>query len=126
MTRLLTITAAAIGLLAAPALAGNLIDSHPHHNMKDVIVHPPTSAHGPHVASTHVKYNDVDASTPEGAKVVLSRIKAAAKKVCAPAPKGKRPMQETVDYKNCLKDATEEGVKGVNEPAVTAAYQAKA
>ena len=126
MTRVLTITAAAIGLLAAPAFAANLQSSHPHHAMKDVIVHPPASSHSPHVASTHLRYDDVDAESAEGAKVLLGRIKAAAKKVCAPAPKGKRSLQETSDYKQCLRDATEDGVKGVNTPALTAAYQGKA
>ena len=126
MTRLLTITAAAIGLLAAPAFGSNLQTNHPHHAMKDVIVHPPSSSHGPHVASTHLKFDESEASTPEGAQALLKRIRAAAKKVCAPAPTGKRSIQETADYKKCLHDATEEGVNGVNSPAVTAAYQAKA
>ena len=61
-----------------------------------------------------------------GAEALLGRIKDAAKKVCAPAPHGKVTLQERSDYKQCLKDATEEAVNGVNSPALTAAYQAKA
>jgi UrcA family protein len=123
MTRLLTISAAAIGLLAAPALAANLQSDHPHHAMKDVIVHAPSHPHAKHVASTHVRYDDVDAASPDGAKVVLERIRTAAKKVCSPKPHGKRSLQENSDYKDCLREATEDGVKGVNTPAVNAAYK---
>ncbi len=126
MTRLLTITAAAIGLLAAPAFAANLLDSHPHHQMKDVIVHPSTDARGTHTASTHVRYDDVDAGTPDGAKVLLSRIQAAAKKVCGPAPKGKISLHERSSYKSCVHEATENGVNSVNSPALSAIYQKEA
>ncbi len=127
MTRTLMITAATIALVigAAPAFASDYRDNpnHPHHAMKDVIVHPPQTAHGPHVASTHVKYEEQDVSSPAAAEALLGRIKRAAKRVCAPAPHGKRTMQETADYKQCLRDATDEAVQGVNSPALTAAYK---
>ena len=120
------ITATAMALLAAgsPALAANLQTNHPHHAMKDVIIHPPTSSHGPHVASTHLQYEEEDVSSPQAATALLGRIRVAAKKVCAPAPHGKVSMQENADYKQCLKDGTEEAVRGVNSSYLTAAYKA--
>ena len=126
MTRTLMITAAAIGLVAGglPAFAA-VTPYHAHDSMPDVIVHTPPTAHGPHVASTHVRYHDLNLSTHQGVETLLVRIRKAAKKVCAPAPMGKRSIHETADYKQCLRDAADEAVQGVNSPAVTEAYRTR-
>ncbi len=125
MTRTLMITAATIALAIGgpPALASNYLTNHPHHAMKDVTIHPPENSHSRHVASTHVKYDADNVSSPDAAEALLGRIKQAAKRVCAPAPSGKTSLHEKSDYKQCLRDATNEAVQGVNSPALTAAYK---
>ena len=120
MTRELMITAAALGLLAgAPAFAAAVSPHAPYH---DVIVHEHLSSNTHEVKSKHVRYHDVDISTPQGAETLVTRIKNASEMVCGPH-KGKMTLKERTDHKQYVKEAMDEAVLSANSPAVTAAYK---
>ena len=117
MNRTLMITTAALGLFAAAA-APAFAASAPH----DLIVHEHLSSSTHEVRSKHVRYQDVDISTADGAAALVKRIENASERVCGGPHNRKTSLKEKADYKQCVKDAADEAVRGVNSPAVTQAY----
>lgn len=63
-----------------------------------------------------VSYGDVNAATPAGADILLSRIKSAAEAVC-----GKRSRVEANRIENCRKRAVRFAVKAIDLPNLTEA-----
>ena len=115
MTRYLMIATAAFGLIAGaavPALAAS-----------DVVVHEHAAAHGIKMMSKSVSYRDLDISTAQGADSLVSRIRRASKTVCQHGYKGKMSLHERRGYDQCVDEAMQEAVQGVNSSQVTAAYQ---
>lgn len=74
------------------------------------------------IVSTTVRYGDLDLANREGAKAMLTRIKHAARQVCAPPPES---ALEYPDWRDCISKATGGAVSRLNAPMVTAAYSGK-
>jgi UrcA family protein len=64
-----------------------------------------------------VKFNDLDITTPEGAKVLYKRITAAAREVCDVSI-GSDPILRA-GAKVCIDQAVDNAVRGVNAPMLT-------
>jgi UrcA family protein len=76
-----------------------------------------TTAEAQDVPSKIVKFNDLDITTPDGAKVLYKRIRAAARDVCDVST-GNDPILRTAT-KVCIEKAVDRAVKGVNAPMLT-------
>jgi len=73
----------------------------------------------PSAASRTVKFSDLDISTPSGAHALYRRIRAAAQVVCS-----HYFLLTDTDKARCVRDATEEAVTRINQPALSAVYNA--
>jgi UrcA family protein len=74
------------------------------------------------VKTQTVSYRDIDANSPDGARILFHRIRTAAEKVCAPAPPNIDKLPEYKDYQNyalCQLDSINLAVNDVNSPALT-------
>ena len=69
------------------------------------------------VPSKVVRYNDLDISKADGAKVLYVRIRAAARHVCEIAT-GSEPILRPA-FKSCVDYAMDKAVKDVNAPMLT-------
>jgi UrcA family protein len=76
-----------------------------------------TTAEAQDVPHKTVKFNDLDITTPDGAKVLYKRIRAAARDVCDVST-GNDPILRTAN-KVCIEKAVDRAVKGVNAPMLT-------
>jgi UrcA family protein len=76
-----------------------------------------TTAVAEDVPSKIVKFNDLDITTPDGAKVLYKRIRAAARDVCELSA-STDPILRTAN-KVCIEKAVDRAVKGVNAPMLT-------
>jgi UrcA family protein len=76
-----------------------------------------TTAEAEDVPSKIVKFNDLDITTPDGAKVLYKRIRAAARDVCDVST-GNDPIMRTAT-KVCIDQAVDNAVKRVNAPMLT-------
>lgn len=65
--------------------------------------------------SMTVSYSDLDVSQEAGAKVLLSRINASAKRVCGPAPTSAIDFRDKTAYTKCVKTAIDQAVAGSNQ-----------
>ncbi len=71
---------------------------------------------------TAVTYADLDLSREAGAQILIQRMRAAAAKVCGPAP-DLRQMEMHRVYVACVNDTLQRSVASVNAPVVTSLYQ---
>jgi UrcA family protein len=78
------------------------------------------SAADPSSASVTVKFADLNISSPSGALVLYSRIRAAAQGVCS-----YYWFQMATDEARCVHDAIANAVTKVNQPTLSAVYNAK-
>ena len=76
-----------------------------------------TTAAAQDVPHKTVKFNDLDITTPDGAKVLYKRIRAAAREVCDVST-GNDPILR-IGTKVCIEKAVDRAVKGVNAPMLT-------
>jgi UrcA family protein len=76
-----------------------------------------TTAEAQDVPSKVVKFNDLDITTPDGAKVLYRRIRAAARDVCD-ASTGSDPVLRGA-VKVCIDKAVDKAVKDVNAPMLS-------
>ena len=76
-----------------------------------------TAAMAQDVPHKTVKFNDLDITTPDGAKVLYKRIRAAAREVCDVST-GNDPILR-IGTKVCIEKAVDRAVKGVNAPMLT-------
>lgn len=67
--------------------------------------------------SKTVRFNDLDISKSDGAKVLYSRIRAAAREVCELST-GTDPILR-IAIKGCIDKAVDKAVKDVNSPVLT-------
>lgn len=72
-------------------------------------------------ASVKVQSSDLNLSTDAGAKVMLQRIRQAAKSVCGPAPTNQIDRVARL-HEICVKDAVSRTVSQLNSPMITALY----
>ncbi|HEY4446323.1 MAG TPA: UrcA family protein [Steroidobacteraceae bacterium] len=76
-----------------------------------------TSAEAEDVPSKTVRYSDLDITKSDGAKVLYSRIRAAARDVCEPAIVSDPILRMAI--KACVDKAIDKAVKDVNAPMLT-------
>lgn len=69
--------------------------------------------------STKVSYADLNLSTGEGASTLLHRIRRAAKDVCGDHGPS---LVEVADWQVCVISATDDAVRSVHSPLLTALY----
>jgi UrcA family protein len=77
------------------------------------------AAADPSAESRTVKFADLDISNPSGAHVLYRRIRAAAQVVCS-----YYFFATDTDKARCVRDATADAVTKINQPALSAVYQA--
>jgi UrcA family protein len=70
-----------------------------------------------------VKYTDVAASSTQGAVTLYNRIRFAAEEVCSPLDHG--DLASKLHMKTCVNKAIVDAVSQVNQPALTAVYNAR-
>jgi len=75
------------------------------------------SAQAQDAPSKTVRFNDLDLTQSEGAKVLYTRIRAAAREVCAMSI-GTDPISRLA-IKGCIETAVDKAVKDVNAPMLT-------
>lgn len=75
------------------------------------------------VPSIVVHFADLDLSRSEGAAVLYQRLKGAAETVCAPLDD--RDLARHMSFKACVHSAISTAVTKVDQPALTAYYEAK-
>jgi UrcA family protein len=111
---LISTVSASLLALAAPAFAQPI---------GGVVVHGAPPAGGFEVKSRLVRFRDIDVNSPDGARILFHRIRAAAEDVCSPAPvdmiKFLPERQDWEDYANCQADGIRVAVAEVNSPALT-------
>ena len=78
------------------------------------------SAADPSSASITVKYADLDIASPPGALVLYERIRAAARSACSYFW-----FKTDADEARCLQNTIAKAVIEVNQPALSAVYNAK-
>ena len=76
-----------------------------------------TSVEAEDVPSKTVRFSDLDITKSDGAKVLYSRIRAAAQDVCGLSA-GTDPIQRMAT-KGCIEKAVDKAVKDVNAPMLT-------
>jgi UrcA family protein len=77
---------------------------------------------GVEVKTRAVRFGDIDANSPDGARILFHRIRAAAQEVCSPQPDGIRNLLEYNDYRDfarCELDGINLAVADVNSPALS-------
>jgi UrcA family protein len=72
--------------------------------------------------SETVSYADLNVSQEAGAKVLLSRIKGSAERVCGPRPSRFFDVRGTRAFKTCFKTAVENAVTATNQSLVMDLY----
>ena len=77
------------------------------------------AAANPAAESRTVKFADVDLSNPSGAHVIYRRIQAAAQVVCS-----YYFFATDTDKARCVRDATADAVTRINQPALSAVFNA--
>jgi len=77
------------------------------------------AAADPNAESRTVKFADLDISNPSGAHVLYRRIRAAAQVVCS-----HYFLATDTDKAQCVRDATADAVSRINQPSLSAVYNA--
>jgi UrcA family protein len=72
-----------------------------------------------------VNYSDLNTGQLAGAKVLMSRIKGAAKQVCGPEP-GFDDLSGRQIYNVCVSQAVDQAVRSVGEPMLTQLHDGNA
>ncbi len=98
----ITITALAATALTTPSYAASL------HDLKKTQI--------------TVHYGDLNTASPEGATVLLNRIKSAARRVCG-SSSGVRDLRSVTFYNSCVNQAVDEAVNKSNVPLLTSLHR---
>lgn len=72
-----------------------------------------------------VKFGDLSLSSPDGAVALYHRIYAAAYQVCASSDRDKRDLLDLRGLDACVHDTVRDAVAKVNQPALSAIYNAR-
>jgi UrcA family protein len=70
-----------------------------------------------------VKYSDLTVSSAQGAATLYNRIRIASEEVCSPLDHG--DLSSTKHVKSCVHKAIADAVSQVNQPALSAVYNAR-
>lgn len=76
----------------------------------------------PHAA---VKFGDLDLSSPNGAAALYGRIRLAAYDVCGSFDTDMRDLPDPIELNTCVHNAVRNAVAKVNQPALSAIYNAR-
>jgi UrcA family protein len=91
-------------------------------SVNEIVVHPPAGINAETRHKT-VSYADLNLTTQSGDETILSRIKAAAKEVCAPKPAGMpSSLKDRSAYQTCYDGAVSAAVSDVGNDGVSAMY----
>lgn len=71
-----------------------------------------------------VRYGDLDLTSPSGARRMISRIDAAALRVCGGGQSSLGEVNRAVRHSGCWSDATFEALSQLEAPSVVEAWQA--
>jgi UrcA family protein len=82
-----------------------------------------SAAEGTESLQKTVKYADVSVASSQGATTLYNRIRIASEEVCAPLDHG--DLSSKMHAKACMQKATADAVSKVNQPALTAVYNAR-
>jgi UrcA family protein len=82
-----------------------------------------TAAEATEFLQTTVKYGDLNVSTSQGAAALYNRIRVAADGVCSPLDHG--DISSKMNVAACVHKAIAGAVTSVDQPALTAVYNAK-
>ncbi len=82
-----------------------------------------TAAHAAQIPQVHVKYADLNVSSPAGAAVLYQRIRVAANQVCGTPDQ--RDLSRLQQAKTCTDKAIANAVTAVGNDVLTDLYQAK-
>jgi len=82
-----------------------------------------TAAHAAEIPQVHVKYADLNVSSPAGAAVLYQRIRVAATQVCGTPDQ--RDLSRLEQAKVCTNKAIANAVTAVGNDMLTDLYQAK-
>jgi UrcA family protein len=88
-----------------------------------LIVAVSTAAHAAQIPQVHVKYADLNVSSPAGAAVLYQRIRVAATQVCGTPDQ--RDLSRLVQAKTCTDKAIANAVTAVGNATLTDLYQTK-
>ncbi len=113
--------ALALGLLAAASLAAAAAAAPATPEVGSVTVgaHPGL---GVEFKSKVVRFGDLDANSPDGARILFHRIRLAAQDACSPQPQGIKNLAEYEDYRDfavCELDGITLAVSRVNSRALS-------
>ena len=72
-----------------------------------------------------VKFGDLNLSSPDGATKLYGRIKGAAKDVCGSFDTNARDLTDLAAVNTCIHNAVRDAVARVNQPALSAIYNAR-
>ena len=100
MSRVLAVLASGVSLLGMPALA-----------------HSPSEK----PLTVVVRFSDLNLTHEEGARLLLGRLRHAARMVCSPAADA-RDLKRISLYESCLKESMDRAVADVHAPLVSALY----
>ena len=71
--------------------------------------------------SRTVRYGELNLNADQGADTLIRRVEQAADVVCGDRP-GPQPLQENASVRECEVIATDDAIRGVGHPVVTARY----
>jgi UrcA family protein len=76
-----------------------------------------TSAQAQEARSVRISIAGIDTHSESGARVILQRVKFAARTVCGPVPSH---LERYKQYEPCVRDVTQRTVAGLDNPLLTA------
>jgi UrcA family protein len=82
-----------------------------------------SAAEGTDSLQKTIKYADVGVASSQGAATLYNRIRIASEEVCSPLDHG--DLSSKMHAKACMQKATTDAVTKVNQPALTAVYNAR-
>jgi UrcA family protein len=82
-----------------------------------------SAAEGSDSAQKTIKYTDVSVSSAQGADTLYNRIRSASEEVCSPLDHG--DLSSKMHAKACMQKSIADAVRQVNQPALTAVYNAR-
>jgi UrcA family protein len=78
---------------------------------------------GTNVTSVTVAYDDLNLSSPNGAKALYARLESAASKVCGGEPNLLQELQKHSNFRSCYHQALDNAVDKVADPRLQALHR---
>ena len=78
---------------------------------------------GTNVTSITVAYDDLNLSSPAGAKTLYARLESAASRVCGGEPNLLQELQKQIAFHSCYDKALDNAVRKVDDPRLQALHR---